>query len=195
MKVFIIISLNFLSTVSKTIDFRGRVSRCETDPEEPISLNFSQLIAVASLVVLILLFAGSTCLSTILLYCKFKGTLVKLAYNLSWQHSYRELEHFASYQQSHLKAPVLYGIRYILLFWIMLVHTATIVNFQFLRDMLPFKDLALSQPAQFVTKSSIQFDAIILLTAFTMGFVLEGNSLMKVTRYFFKKYLRYDINY
>ena len=121
------------------IDFRGRVQRCETEPEEPVSLNFSQLIAVASLVVLILLFAGSTFASLLLLNCKFKGTLAKLVYNLSWLHSYRELEHFASYQQSHLKAPSLYAIRYIILFWIMLVHTATIVNFQFLRDMLPFK--------------------------------------------------------
>ena len=126
-------------TVSRMIDFRGRVQRCETEPEEPVSLNFSQLIAVASLVVLILLFAGSTFASLLLLNCKFKGTLAKLVYNLSWLHSYRELEHFASYQQSHLKAPSLYAIRYIILFWIMLVHTATIVNFQFLRDMLPFK--------------------------------------------------------
>lgn len=176
--------------VSKMIDFKGRVARCETDPEEPLSLNFSQLIAVASLVVLILLFAGSTFLSAVLLNCKFKGTLAKLTYNLSWQHAYRELAHFASYQQSHLKAPALYGVRYIILFWIMLVHTAAIVNFQFLRDMLPMKELAMSQPAQIVTKSAIQMDALILITAFTMGFNVEGNSIGKVARYVFKKYLR-----
>ena len=128
-----------LQTVSKMIDFRGRVQRCETEPEEPVSLNFSQLVAVASFLVLILLFAGSTVASILLLNCKFKGTLAKLTYNLSWLHSYRELEHFASYQQSHLKAPSLYAIRYIILFWIMLVHAATAINFQFLRDMLPFK--------------------------------------------------------
>lgn len=50
--------------------------------------------------------------------------------------------------------------------------------------------MALSQPAQLVTKSAIQFDALILLTAFTMGFVLEGNSIAKVARYVMKKYLR-----
>ena len=127
---------------------------------------------MASLIVLILLFAGSTFVSALLLHWKFKGTLAKLTYNLSWIHSYRELEHFAGYQQSRLKAPALYGMRFILLFWIMLVHTATIVNFQFLRDMLQYKELALSQPAQLVTKSSIQFDAIILLTGIYDGFCL-----------------------
>jgi hypothetical protein len=154
------------------IDFRGRVARCEAEPEYSPQLTFSQLVSIASLIVLILLFLTCSIMCSILLMCRFKGTLAKITYNLSWQHAYRELEHFASYQQSHLKAPALYGIRYILLFWIMLVHTATIVNFQFLRDMLPFKDLALSQPAQLVTKSSIQFDAIILLTAFTVSFLI-----------------------
>jgi len=179
-----------VSYISKSIDFKGRVSRCETDPEYPVELNLSQLIAISSLIVLIFLFGASTFISIVLLHCKFKGTLVKLTYNLSWLHSYRELAHFASYQQSHLKAPVLYGVRYIILFWIMLVHTAAIVNFQFLRDMLPMKDLAMSQPAQIVTKSAIQMDALILITAFTMGYNVEGNSFKKIARYVMKKYLR-----
>lgn len=112
----------FFYIVGKLIDFRARVQRCESEPENPLSPNFSQVIAVASLIVLILLFGASSCLSFILLHCKFKGMLAKLTYNLSWQHAYRELEHFASYQQSHLKAPALYGIRYVRLLNYLLIN-------------------------------------------------------------------------
>jgi hypothetical protein len=92
-----------------------------------------QLSAFCWLLVCLALFASCTVATFVLLKSGCRGPVSQFTYNLSWQHSYRELEHFASYQQSHLKAPALYGVRYIIMVWIMMVHTAAVVNFQFLR--------------------------------------------------------------
>lgn len=105
------------------------------------SLNLPQLSALCLLIVCLALFCSCTVATFLLLKLGYRGTISQFTYNLSWQHSYTELTHFANYQKSHLKAPALYGVRYVILVWIMMVHTAAIVNFQFLRKSKLERDL------------------------------------------------------
>lgn len=109
------------------------MTRCETEQDHLPSLNLPQLSALCMLGACFFLFASCTVATFMLLRCGFRGTLSQFLYNLSWQHSYRELSHFANYQKSHLKAPALYGVRYLVMVWVMAVHTAAFINFQFLR--------------------------------------------------------------
>jgi len=92
------------------------------------------------------------------------------------------------------KPLALYGIRFILVLWVILVESAVNLKFEYLRELLMLKDLIFWWPMQFVINSSLQFDSIILLTAFTMSYrscLNDGvNSAKALTKYIVDKYVR-----
>lgn len=88
----------------------------------------------------------------------------------------------------------LYGIRFILIVWVILVDSAVNLKFEYLRELLMLKDLIFWWPLQIVINSTLQFDSIILLTAFTMGYkncLNNGVTNAKaITKFVLDKYIR-----
>lgn len=92
------------------------------------------------------------------------------------------------------KPLALYGIKFIIVMWVLLVESAVNLRFEFLRELMMLKDLIFWWPMQVVINSSLQFDSIILLTAFTMAYknVLNdgANQARALTKYIIDKYIR-----
>lgn len=68
------------------------------------------------------------------------------------------------------KPLALYGIRFLLVMWVLFVESAINLKFEYLRELLLLKELIFIWPMQFIINSSLQFDSLILLTAFTMAY-------------------------
>lgn len=92
------------------------------------------------------------------------------------------------------KPLALYGIRFILVLWVILVESAVNLKFEYLRELMMLKDLIFWWPMQFVINSTLQFDSIILLTAFTMAYKNclndSANSLKSLLKFLLDKYVR-----
>lgn len=92
------------------------------------------------------------------------------------------------------KPLALYGIRFVLVLWVILVESAVNLKFEYLRELLMLKDLIFWWPMQLVINSSLQFDSFILLTAFTMSYKNVLNEPVKgiknITRFVVDKYIR-----
>lgn len=92
------------------------------------------------------------------------------------------------------KPLALYGIRFILVLWVILVESAVNLKFEYLRELMMLKDFIFWWPMQFVINSTLQFDSIILLTAFTMAYKNclndSTNSLRSLLRFVMDKYIR-----
>lgn len=92
------------------------------------------------------------------------------------------------------KPLALYGIRFVLVLWVILVESAVNLKFEFLRELLMLKNLIFWWPMQLVINSSLQFDSFILLTAFTMAYknVLNDSvrGIKNITRFVVDKYIR-----
>lgn len=88
----------------------------------------------------------------------------------------------------------LYGIRFILVLWVIFVESAVNLKFEYLRELLMLKDLIFWWPMQIVINSTLQFDSIILLTAFTMSYKHclndSVNSAKVLTKYVLDKFIR-----
>jgi hypothetical protein len=92
------------------------------------------------------------------------------------------------------KPLALYGLRFLLVLWVILVESAVNLKFEYLREMMMLKDLLFWWPMQFIINSTMQYDSFILLTAFTMGYkncLNDGvNNVKAITRYVVDKYVR-----
>lgn len=92
------------------------------------------------------------------------------------------------------KPLALYGIRFIIILWIILVESAINLKFEYLRELLMLKDLIFWWPMQFIINSTLQFDSIILLTAFTMSYKnclnYNTNGAKTITKFVIDKYVR-----
>uniref|UniRef100_A0A6G1S6Z5 Nose resistant-to-fluoxetine protein N-terminal domain-containing protein n=1 Tax=Aceria tosichella TaxID=561515 RepID=A0A6G1S6Z5_9ACAR len=99
------------------------------------------------------------------------------------------------YQQLADDKPLaLYGLRFMLVLWVILVESAVNLKFEYLRELMMLKDLIFWWPMQFVINSTMQYDSFILLTAFTMAYkncLNDGiNNVKAITRYVLDKYVR-----
>ena len=92
------------------------------------------------------------------------------------------------------KPLALYGVRFLLVLWVILVESAVNLKFEYLRELLMLKDLIFWWPMQFIVNSTLQYDSFILLTAFTMGYKNCLNDCVNngkaVTRFVLDKYIR-----
>lgn len=92
------------------------------------------------------------------------------------------------------KPLALYGVRLLLVLWIVLVESSVNLKFEYLRELLMLKELIFSWPMQFIINSTLQFDSLILLAAFTMSYkncLNEGvNNIRSMTKFVIDKYIR-----
>lgn len=64
------------------------------------------------------------------------------------------------------------------------------INFNLSGDVLWIRDVALSFPAQFLTKSSYNFDMLIMISAFTMAYTVGLRGGKSAFKFILRKYLR-----
>lgn len=92
------------------------------------------------------------------------------------------------------KPLALYGLRFLLVLWVLLVESAVNLKFEFLRELMTLKDLIFWWPLQIIINSSLQYDSLILLTAFTMAYkncLNEGaNNARALKRFVLDKFVR-----
>uniref|UniRef100_T1K6V1 Nose resistant-to-fluoxetine protein N-terminal domain-containing protein n=1 Tax=Tetranychus urticae TaxID=32264 RepID=T1K6V1_TETUR len=175
--------------ISRLIDVRGKVVRCEIDEDPLTNITNPQVTALIILVLLFFLFATLTVVGLCTGLFKNHNSIVNYLRSLTWTTAWSELMSESSFE-SKSRTSVLYGLRTIIMFWIIMVHTAIEVNFQFFRDVLWIRDVALSWPAQFLTKSSYNFDMFILISAFTMSFTIGSQNGSGALKFIARKYLR-----
>lgn len=88
----------------------------------------------------------------------------------------------------------LYGLRFLLVLWVIMVESAVNIKFEYLRELLMLKDFIFWWPMQFIINSTMQYDSFILLTAFTMGYkncLNDGvNNVKAIAMYVIDKYIR-----
>ncbi|XP_053208215.1 nose resistant to fluoxetine protein 6-like [Panonychus citri] len=175
--------------IGRLIDVRGKVVRCEVDEDPLTQITNPQVAALIILVLLFFLFATLTVVGLCTGLFKNHGSIVNYLRSLTWTTAWSELMSESSFE-SKSRTSVLYGLRTIIMFWIIMVHTAIEVNFQFFRDVLWIRDVALSWPAQFLTKSSYNFDMFIAISAFTMAYTIGSSNALKSVKFIARKYLR-----
>lgn len=125
---------------------------------------------------------------------KRRSKLTKTLTSLSLKRSVSN--HFCvDYDQLADDKPLaLYGLRFVFVLWIILVESAVNINFEYLRELMMLKDLIFWWPLQVVINSTLQFDSIILLTAFAMAYKTSLNTCTNNLKFFIKyvldKYIR-----
>lgn len=123
-----------------------------------------------------------------------KGKINRAINSLSIHRSVKSHTKVDYEQLADDKPLALYGIRLLMVLWIIVVESAVNLKFEYLRELLMLKDLIFWWPMQFIINSSLQFDSIILLTAFTMSYkncLNEGlNNIKSISRFVIDKYVR-----
>ena len=176
--------------IASKLDIRARVSRCEVTSDSFVEIKPIQVLAGIGFLGVIALVSTATAIVLLGPYVVKRGKSVPTVFKLlSLTRSWNEIKGVDSYQQSH-KLPSLYGLRYIILIWMFMVETLDVINFGFLRDMLPLKDIALSQAAQFITNSSLRYSSYIFISAFLMAYNNEGKGSWKAIKFVVRKVFR-----
>lgn len=177
------------------LDIRTRVSRCEVTSDTFVETKPIQVIAGLGLLGTVMLVSFATSIVIIGPWIR-KGRSVPTIFKLlSLTRSIQELKGVESYRSDSMsnsctKVPSLYGLRYIILTWMFMVATLDVIHFGFLRDMLPLKDIVLSQAAQFITNSSLQYSSFIFISAFLMAYYNEGKGSWKAIKFLIRKVFR-----
>lgn len=92
-------------------------------------------------------------------------------------------------EQINDKRPVfLYAIKLGLLLWIFLVNLVSQLDFQFMREMLPMRQMIMDLPMQFLVNSTLQYDALLLITAFIYAYENINSNLMDLIKFNIGKY-------
>ncbi|KAG9509801.1 hypothetical protein GZH46_01670, partial [Fragariocoptes setiger] len=91
-----------------------------------------------------------------------------------------------------LKPMPLYGVRAALVLWCCLVTSTVQLNYQYLRELLPLRSLIMQWPMQLIINSTMQFESLISLCAFTFAYVStsEASSVKQLCRYALDKFVR-----
>jgi hypothetical protein len=177
---------NFIAT---KLDFRARVLRCEVVSDSFISLTSIQILAVLGFFAAIGVVSAAT--TAVLFWKTVRGnkpipTLIKL---ISLPRAWNEFCGLECFQRRP-KLASLYGFRYIIIIWMIITEVINVINFQFLRDMLPMKDIVLHRGAHWLTNSSLQYSSLIFVSGFIMGYYNEGKGMWKAIKFFIRKVFR-----
>lgn len=120
-------------TVAKVVDFRARVTRCEVESDSFVEVGVIQILTILSFFG----FLGLVISASVIYYLyplvrkgKRPPALVKY---MSLTRGWQEMCGLDFYQKKP-KLAVLYGLRYIVMMWIILVHTIAVINYQFIRE-------------------------------------------------------------
>lgn len=180
-------------TVGSKVDMRARVQRCDVEPQEGQSMiDESHLIWSVILLVLLLLVVVST-LTSMVFKMKQRTSKSRAKLLLTSMSIYRSLSHIRNVQMDRIndsKPVFLYAIRLMIILWILLVGLISQLDFQYLRELLSLRDTVMLWPMQLIVNSSLQFDALILLTAFTYSYQNINANLTDLVKYNIGKYSR-----
>ncbi|KAG9509995.1 Nose resistant to fluoxetine protein 6 [Fragariocoptes setiger] len=103
------------------------------------------------------------------------------------------LQHQAGANLEHMadqKPLSLYGLRFFVILWFIFVESTINLKFEYLRELLMLKDLITWWPLQIIINSSLQFDTIILITAFTCSYYSIDANMRTLIKYALDKYVR-----
>lgn len=85
----------------------------------------------------------------------------------------------------------LYGLRNIFIFWFIIVQMTMELKYQYLRESLTLRNMIVSYwPFQIIVNSTLLFQSIIVITAFTYSYTCLESSLKELIIYIFGKYVR-----
>lgn len=85
----------------------------------------------------------------------------------------------------------LYGLRNIFIFWFIIVQMTMELKYQYLRESLTLRNMIVSYwPFQIIVNSTLTFESIIIITAFTYSYTCLESSLKELVVYIFGKYVR-----
>jgi len=174
--------------IASKLDFRARVVRCEVRSDSFIDMTPIQVFALLSFVGVVGLVSTATTVVVLWPYVK-RGSPPTLAKLLSINRAWNEFTGIELYMKKP-KLASLYGLRYMIIMWIMFTEIVNVVGFPYLREMLPLKDLAISRGAHVITNSSLQYSSFIFVSAFIFGYFTEGKGLWACIKYLIKKYFR-----
>ena len=198
--------------LSKKLEMRAKVMRCDIESRES-SATFVQkldattavwLVGPASLV-LVTLAASLVMLSrgeserpreqgrltfARLLYCaSLQGALDSLLESPPQTHDKRgrRLE-----RAQLLGRPVpLYGLRSLFVLWFVIVQLTVELKYQYLRESLVLRNMMLAYwPFQAIINTSMIFESLLLITAFTFGYSTLETSAKGLLGYIARKYVR-----
>lgn len=93
---------------------------------------------------------------------------------------------------SYLRKPLpLYGLRNLFVFWFILVQMTMELKYQYLRESLVLRNMLLAWwPYQIIINSSLLFESLILITAFTFSYSNLESNLRDLVGYVVDKYVR-----
>lgn len=92
------------------------------------------------------------------------------------------------------KPLALYGLKFIFVLWIINTESAINLKFEYLRELMMLKELVFWWPLQWIINSTLQFDSIILLTAFSMGYKMSPQQGINQSSSFLKSTLRFVLD-
>lgn len=177
------------SFLGSKLDLKVKVSRCEVYSDSFIPLSPIQVLALLGFLGAIGLVSLCTTLMVLLPIVRKGHGVPLLVRCLSLQSAWKEWTGLESYNKKP-RIATLYGLRWILLMWIILSETINLINYNFFRDVLRLKDIIISQGAQVITNSSLQYSSLIFLSAFIFGYTNDGKGAWKGAKFVVKKYFR-----
>lgn len=102
-----------------------------------------------------------------------------------------EYEDDASSNVNKVKPLPLYGLRFIIVIWFMIIQMTVELNYQYLRESLSLRQMMISYwPFQIIINSILVFDSMLLLSAFTLGYSCIESNIADLFRYILSKYVR-----
>lgn len=181
------------SFIANKVEMRARVSRCDMEPIKGVrQVDDSQLAWIVICGFFIALVLIST-LANLMLASGSKGSksnFSSLVDSMSLKRSFNYVKDVNLDRVNHEKPVFLYSLKLIVLLWIFLVSLISQMDFNYLREMLPLRDMIMELPMQLVVNSTLQFDALILISAFIYSYQNINSNVTDLIKYNVGKYFR-----
>lgn len=174
-------------------DMKAKVLRCDVEDidTEATILDENLLIWSLIFIIILLLVIISTLSGFIMkLRNKSKSKLYSLCTSMSLTRSLSHMKNVHIDRINDSKPAFLYSIRLLIILWILLVNLVNQLEFKFLRELLTLRDVLQTWPMQLIVNSTLQFDTLILLTAFTYSYQTINSNLKDLVKYNISKYSR-----
>lgn len=180
------------SYISERIDLKIKVLRCEQDIDainrryDIFQIGWALLPMVLVSIVLL-----ASVLTISLLQETEKPHLIKsILRSLSLGRSI-ECHTKVDYEElSNQKPLALYGLKFLFIMWFIIVESTVNLKFEYLRELMLLKDLINWWPVEFIINSTLQYDSLILLTAFTLAYQNIDSNMKTLVKYTVDKYVR-----
>lgn len=186
--------------LAKKADLRARVARCQSEPiggsKRLDSHQIGWLLIIAGFLSLVVFstLAHWSMVRSSNQEGGFEGVnshrLTSLLCSMSIANSWSHMKSVHLERVNNKKPIFLYAIKLAILLWILLVGLISQIEFQFMREMLPLRDMIMSLPMQFLVNSSLQFDTLILIAAFIYSYENINSNFIDLLKYNVAKYWR-----